>query len=61
MNNLNNEMNNAHIFGDTIMSHEYDKRIERRNWFKKHKSKIFVGGFSVTALIIAITFLLYMV
>jgi len=58
---LNIEMNQAHTYGDRILSEEYEKRIERKKWFKNNKIKLIGLVSSVTAFIAVIAFLFYMI
>lgn len=58
---MNNEMNKAHTYGDFILSEEYDKRMERRVWMKKHKAKLLLSVAVATLVALAVAFWLYMI
>ena len=51
-----NSENRVPTYGAVVSSIDYDKCIKRRQWLKKHKSKLLVGcaALMVIAIIVAV-------
>jgi len=55
---MNDNLKNIPTYGDVVSSMEYEKRIERRIWLKRNKSRLLAGSIFCIVCMIVIAFLL---